>query len=105
MQVWDLGGQTNLRTTWDTYYLKTQGVIYVIDASEMNADHILTSKMEFHNMLMHAELKEAPVLVLANKSDLPGSKTCEELIEIYGLNVHTHEVHVQQCSALTGAGL
>lgn len=73
MQVWDLGGQSNLRHAWDAYYQKAAGVIYVIDASELNQDNILSSKMEFHNMLMHPDLQNACVLVFANKSDLPDS--------------------------------
>lgn len=103
--MWDLGGQNNLRQAWDAYFQKTQGVIYVIDASEMNQDQILSSKMEFHNMLMSQELANASVLVFANKSDLPGSKSTDELIEIYNLNVTTHDVQICECSALTGAGL
>jgi hypothetical protein len=45
-----------LRQAWDAYFVKAQGVIYVIDASEMNQDIVMSSKMEFHNMLMHADL-------------------------------------------------
>jgi hypothetical protein len=52
----------------------------VIDASEMNHDLVMSSKMEFHNMLMHAELQQAAVLVFANKADLPGSRSTDELI-------------------------
>jgi ADP-ribosylation factor-like protein 2 len=81
-----------LRHAWDAYFAKTQGVIFVIDASEMNQEVILSSKMEFHNMLMHADLLQASILVFANKCDLPGSKDTEDLIELYNLNVSTHEV-------------
>ena len=38
-------------------------------------------------MLVHQDLKDCPVLVFANKSDLPDSKNPEELVSIYGLNV------------------
>ena len=45
LQVWDLGGQENLRSAWDSYYSNTHGVIYVIDsADDSNA---LVSQLEF----------------------------------------------------------
>lgn len=31
--LWDLGGQTGLRSIWDKYYDETHAVIYVVDAS------------------------------------------------------------------------
>ena len=67
-------------------------MIYVIDASDMNVEHIQTSKVEFHNLLMNPDLQNACILVFANKSDLPVRKDAAELIEIYGLNIHSHEL-------------
>lgn len=71
----------------------------------MNAETINQSKIEFHNMIQNPDLANAVILVYANKSDLPGSKDAGEIIEQYGLAVSSHEVHVVQSSALTGAGL
>lgn len=34
LQVWDLGGQENLRSAWDAYYRDTHAVIYVIDSAD-----------------------------------------------------------------------
>lgn len=34
LQVWDLGGQENLRAAWDAYYKDTQAVIYVVDSAD-----------------------------------------------------------------------
>ena len=72
MQVWDLGGQENLRSAWDAYYSNTEAVIYVIDS----ADESLTmlSKMELFNLLIHNDLKDASILIYANKKDLPTSR-------------------------------
>jgi GTPase SAR1 family protein len=33
-QVWDLGGQANLRPSWATYYRSTDAVIVVIDSTD-----------------------------------------------------------------------
>lgn len=43
---------------------------------------------------MHVELTHAAVLVFANKCDLPGSRSTDELIQVYGLNVTTHDVQI-----------
>ena len=34
LQVWDLGGQENLRSAWDAYYKDTHAVIYVVDSAD-----------------------------------------------------------------------
>ena len=33
-QVWDLGGQANLRPSWATYYRSTDAVIVVVDSTD-----------------------------------------------------------------------
>ncbi len=71
MQVWDLGGQENLRSHWDTYYQNAQAVIYVIDSADK--ERLEVAKQELELMLQEEELRGAPVLVLANKQDLPGA--------------------------------
>jgi ADP-ribosylation factor-like protein 5B len=34
LQVWDLGGQENLRSAWDAYYQGAEAVIYVVDSAD-----------------------------------------------------------------------
>jgi ADP-ribosylation factor-like protein 5B len=72
LQVWDLGGQDTLRASWDAYYENAEAVIYVIDCADDS--QITLSKMEFFNLLIHNDLKEAPILIYANKIDLPSAK-------------------------------
>ena len=104
LQVWDLGGQENLRQAWDTYYENTDAVIYVVDsADEINA---LVSKMEFLNLLIHNDLKDARILVFANKADMPTAKSEEEIAEEFGLHeIKNHEWYLKKCCALTGEGI
>ena len=43
-------------------------------------------------MLVHNELKDAVLLIFANKADMPTARDPEELTEIYGFNEITdHE--------------
>jgi len=32
--VWDLGGQTNIRPYWRCYYANTNAIIYVVDSTD-----------------------------------------------------------------------
>lgn len=34
LRLWDLGGQENLRTLWDSYYTESHGVIFVVDSTD-----------------------------------------------------------------------
>lgn len=57
-------------------------------------------------MLVHNELKDAVILVFANKADMPTARDVGELTEMYGFDeVQDHEWKIQPCCALTGEGL
>ena len=104
LQVWDLGGQENLRSAWDSYYSNTNGVIYVVDSSDDS--NALVSQLEFFNLIMNPSLKGAPVLIFANKFDLEGGKSKLEITEHLKLHeIKEHEWNIQEWCALTGEGL
>merc|ERR1711885_91495 len=67
--VWDVGGQTKIRPLWRHYFQNTQGLIFVVDSNDR--DRIHETKDELNRMLAEDELREAVVLVFANKQDLP----------------------------------
>jgi ADP-ribosylation factor-like protein 1 len=76
-QVWDLGGQTGLRPYWRCYYQDTNAVIFVVDSADR--ERIEIAKQELELMLQEEELKGVPVLVLANKQDLPNALNDQEV--------------------------
>ena len=103
LQAWDLGGQESSRSMWDVYFFNTDAVIYVIDTHDETYDD---SKDQFYKLLQNDKLKNAVILIYANKQDLPGAKSVGEIIQIYGLdNIKDHIWHIQPCSAQTGEGL
>ena len=63
------GGQTSIRPYWRCYYPNTQAIIYVVDSSD--TERISTSAGEFHAILEEEELKDAVILVYANKQVQP----------------------------------
>merc|ERR1719473_1086342 len=69
--VWDVGGQDKIRLLWRHYYANTQGLIFVVDSNDR--DRVDENKEELHKMLAEEELKDAVLLVFANKQDLPGA--------------------------------
>ena len=104
MQAWDLGGQEKMRSVWDVYYLNSDAIIYVIDSNDF--ENFEGSKNQFYLLLKNEALKNAVLLIFANKQDLITSKKISELIQIYDFdNIKDHIWHIQPCSALTGEGL
>ena len=103
LQAWDLGGQESSRSIWSVYYVNTDAIIYVIDTHDDNYDD---SKIQFYKLLENETLKNAIILIYANKQDLPGAKNVSEIIQIYELDtIKDHIWHIQPCSAQTGEGL
>lgn len=103
-QVWDLGGQENLRAGWATYFQDTDAVIFVVDSND--TDNMVLAKMELFNVVLQEDLKHACLLVLANKQDIVGARTAAEIAQDLSLHtIRTHEWQIQSCCALTGEGL
>ena len=103
-QVWDLGGQTSIRPYWRCYYANTDAVIYVIDSQDR--DRISTSKEELMSMLEEEELKDAALLVFANKQDMQGAMSVTEVSDFLGLTqLKMRTWTIFKCSAKTGEGL
>ena len=103
LQAWDLGGQQSTRSVWDVYFVNTDAIIYVIDTHDETYDD---SKTQFYKLLSNEALKNAIILIYANKQDLPGAKNVAEIIQIYELDtIKDHIWHIQPCSAQTGEGL
>ena len=103
-QVWDLGGQESLRQAWATYYIATNAVVIVVDSSDRQRLALLRGEME--RVLGAVELKDAVLLVYANKQDVSGRMSVDEIATGLRLQqIKTHQWHIQACCALTGDGL
>ncbi|KAI8347092.1 ARF-like protein [Mortierella sp. GBAus27b] len=102
--MWDIGGQESLRSSWKTYYVNTKAVIMVIDSSDKERLHI--SKTELHTMMESESLRNASLLVFANKQDVRGALSAAKISEALALtSLQDRQWHIQACSALTGDGL
>ncbi|KAF9359120.1 Arf GTPase arl1 [Mortierella sp. AD094] len=103
-QVWDLGGQTSIRPYWRCYYANTDAVIYVVDS--VDRDRVSTAKEELMAMLEEEELKDASLLVFANKQDMAGAMTAAEVSDALGLStLMNRQWSIYKTSAVKGEGL
>ena len=73
--VWDVGGQDKIRPLWRHYFQNTQGIIFVVDSNDR--DRVVEAREELQRMLNEDELRDALLLVFANKQDLPVSRGFE----------------------------
>lgn len=102
--VWDVGGQDKIRPLWRHYYTGTQGLIFVVDCAD--SDRIEEACQELHRIVNDREMKDAIILVFANKQDLKGALTPEDIPAKLDLNSITdRNWYVQPCVATTGDGL
>lgn len=68
----DVGGQDKIRPLWRHYYTGTQGLVFVVDSQDR--DRIDEARQELHRIIGDREMREALLLVFANKQDLPGGE-------------------------------
>ncbi|XP_015921357.1 ADP-ribosylation factor-like protein 4C [Parasteatoda tepidariorum] len=104
--IWDVGGQDKLRPLWRSYTRCTDGIVFVLDS--VDEERLEEARMELMRMAKAPENLGVPVLVLANKQDLPGAKDAKEIEKVLGLSVElgaAHLWHVQPSCAIIGDGL
>jgi small GTP-binding protein len=125
--VWDLGGQDKMRPLWKLYFQRTLALIFVVDStdreklvvssttvvntSDNDDEHELVCRSaaeELKLMMENEELQNVPLLVLANKQDLPEALPVQEIEEMLNLKVICNSKrrwHIQGVSATSGDGL
>ncbi|CAL1267987.1 unnamed protein product [Larinioides sclopetarius] len=103
--VWDVGGQDKLRPLWRSYTRCTDGIVFVLDS--VDQERMDEARMELLKTVRCPENSGVPILVLANKQDLPNAKEPAEVEKILGLHELGPNVlwHVQPACAIIGEGL
>ena len=98
-------GQERIRALWRHYYQNCDGLIFVVDSNDRA--RVEEAKEELDGILAHPEMQRVPILVYANKQDLPMALSCAELITRLDLNKigAVHKWHIQATNATSGDGL
>ena len=62
-----------MRPLWRHYYANTDALIFVVDSNDR--ERISEASEEFHRAIQEEEMsRDANILVLANKQDLPNGR-------------------------------
>merc|ERR1711981_106857 len=101
LNIWDVGGQKSLRSYWKNYFETTDGLIWVVDSADRKL--LADCREELHKLLQEERLMGATLLVFANKQDLPGALSVNEIEEFLKLSdIGTHHCVALEASAITG---
>merc|ERR1711892_205612 len=102
--VWDVGGQDKIRPLWRHYFQNTQAVIFVVDSNDR--ERVSEARDELARMLNEDDLREAVLLVFANKQDLPRAMNAAEITDKLGLHsMKNRNWYIQATCATSGDGL
>ena len=102
--VWDVGGQTKLRPLWHHYFEQSQGIIYVVDSND--PQRLQEAAVELDSVLEDDRMRDAVLLVMANKQDMPQALNTSEVTEKLGLHKHrSRQWFVQSTCAVNGEGI
>lgn len=93
-----------IRPLWRHYFQNTQGLIFVVDSNDR--DRVGEARDELHRMLNEDELRDAALLVFANKQDLPNAMNAAEITDRLGLHsLRQRHWYIQSACATSGEGL
>lgn len=86
VKFYDLGGGAKIRGIWPEYFHDVHGVVYLIDASIKEGEAFQDSVKLFRDTLSHPSLANKPLLIIANKQDIPGAMSSNEIGQKFSLN-------------------
>ena len=113
---WDLGGADKIDPLKRHYYPDMKGIVFVVDSNDYDKHRVVTSYgshdrmeeagYELRRLLREELLCGAPVLIFANKQDLPNALSTTDITEKMELNTITDRPwYIQGCCATAGDGL
>ena len=102
--VWDVGGQDKIRPLWRHYFVGCEGLVYVVDS--VDHERFMEAKDELTWILNSEEMVGVPLVILANKQDMPRAYSPNDIATKLGLyEVRNRKWHIQGTSALSGEGV
>ena len=105
INLWDVGGQREIRPYWRNYFEGADALVWVIDSAD--AERLEEVATELSRLLAgEPALAGVPLLVFANKQDLLSALSAADLS--VGLGLHTvkdRAWQVQACCAKGGDGI
>ena len=104
ISIWDFSGDKRFRLEWSRFVREPQVLLFVVDSADTSR---LTEVSQYLiSILQHPKIEGIPVLILANKQDLPSALSLKELAERLSLAHYTaNPCAFQRACSLTGKGL
>eukprot|EP00005_Dracoamoeba_jomungandri_P005118 CAMPEP_0174261088 /NCGR_PEP_ID=MMETSP0439-20130205/11225_1 /TAXON_ID=0 /ORGANISM="Stereomyxa ramosa, Strain Chinc5" /LENGTH=167 /DNA_ID=CAMNT_0015345507 /DNA_START=158 /DNA_END=661 /DNA_ORIENTATION=- len=104
MCIMDVGGQDRIRELWKHYYDGAHAIIFVVDSNDHERFKI--AKKELNIALNDSSLKDALLLVLANKQDIDSAASVTDVADELNLGgLKERKWFIQGCCATTGHGI
>ncbi|KAJ8747771.1 hypothetical protein K2173_011423 [Erythroxylum novogranatense] len=94
LNIYDVGCQKTITSYWRNYFEQTDGLFWVVDGSDLR--RLDDCKMELDNLLKEERLSGASLLILANKQDITGDLTPEEIAKSHDIAYFSLYVHFRQ---------
>eukprot|EP00042_Codosiga_hollandica_P017454 m.48095 g.48095 ORF g.48095 m.48095 type:complete len:194 (+) comp47661_c0_seq2:22-603(+) len=111
LNAWDVGGHERVRALWQTYAIQANAIIFLIDSADRarleEARNELLAVLPTHCYVPVT----VPVVVLANKSDLPESIPDAEITRLLQLDkyisgeMNERQVQLFRTSLVNGSGV
>ncbi len=102
--MWDIGGQDKIRPLYRHYFDKTDGLLFVVDSSDQ--ERLKEARDELFGIITNENMLSVPVVIIANKSDLPTAVKPSELIQQLSLHsISRRRWYIQSACAITGDGI
>jgi len=103
-RIWDVGGQDRIRALWQHHLDGARVVIFVVDSADK--DRLPQAATELHKLMRDPRLRDAYLLVYANKQDQRHAITAREMVERLDLSsISDRSWFLQGSNARTGEGL
>ncbi len=101
--TWDVGGQIAFRNKlWKDYIVGSMGIVFVIDAADRDRFEEVKEELWKH-VIKNPDTERIPILILANKQDLPNAADEGEIVVSLDLNrVKDRSYRIFLTSAKTG---
>lgn len=105
LSLWDIGGQKSIRSFWRNYFEQTDGIVWVVDSSAPERLHLC--RQELAQVLQEDRMLSASLLILANKQDVRGAVSIDEIKGALGWESLEARCSckILSCSALTGENI
>lgn len=95
LNLWDVGGQKSLRSYWRNYFESTDGLVWVVDSADRM--RLESCKQELRVLLQEERLAGATLLVLANKQDLPGALSANDIKDVNYFSKYLLSLFINVC--------